>query len=363
MITKEQAQEMLSEGNCLELQDLYAYSQGTLSGEARLRAEAHLVSCVLCREALECTDDVPQDLAQQFSQRIGAIVTKKAGIAGQNKILGNKLWIFAALGIVLTFIGLLMLLPGDESPVQTETTPLPSASPAMEEPAPAPSAAVVTDTTGEAWSEVRDEQDQKIAISEQTDKPAEKESSKNNGEAQISSTEKNKKTASREDARTKPDPNQPPREEVKEPNKPVFSLAVDIMRREHIEKQKKQKEEDKEGGKAYSALFNNTDEYDAEGMPQFQGGDAALNSYLKTNNPLPESVMNDQVTGSAIVSFTVSPEGNITDVVLMKTLEGDLDKQIVQSIREMPAWQAGNKKGKDGWAKYTVMFKVNKTQE
>jgi TonB family protein len=83
-----------------------------------------------------------------------------------------------------------------------------------------------------------------------------------------------------------------------------------------------------------------------EEMPQFPGGEDALRKYLMENVKYPEDAKTNNKTGSSFVSFTVSTEGKIEKVKILRSSGTEsLDKEALRVIQSMPGWKPGMQQG------------------
>ena len=98
-----------------------------------------------------------------------------------------------------------------------------------------------------------------------------------------------------------------------------------------------------------------------EKMPSFPGGFEALSQYLMDNVHYPEKCLKDSVTGKVIVGFTVTEDGSLSDIKVMRSVAPELDKEAVRVIKTMPKWEPGEREGKPTRIKYVVPinFKIN----
>lgn len=98
-----------------------------------------------------------------------------------------------------------------------------------------------------------------------------------------------------------------------------------------------------------------------EKMPSFPGGFEALSQYLMDNVHYPEKCLKDSVTGKVIVGFTVTEDGSLSDIKVMRGVAPELDKEAVRVIKNMPKWNPGEREGKPTRTRYVVpiYFKIN----
>ncbi len=79
-----------------------------------------------------------------------------------------------------------------------------------------------------------------------------------------------------------------------------------------------------------------------------------MTQYLKDNIHYPEKCLKDSVTGRVIVSFTVTEDGSLIDIEVMRSVAPELDKEAVRVIKNMPKWEPGEFQGEPTRVKYNV---------
>lgn len=84
----------------------------------------------------------------------------------------------------------------------------------------------------------------------------------------------------------------------------------------------------------------------SEVMPEYPGGEDALNEFLKSNMKYPKSALNNDKEGRVIVGFTVNSQGKIQDVHIKRGLGYGCDEEAQRVIQLMPKWTPGSNNGK-----------------
>lgn len=97
-----------------------------------------------------------------------------------------------------------------------------------------------------------------------------------------------------------------------------------------------------------------TDLKSLETMPEYEGGQKALFTYLGNSIKYPESMKADSVEGTSFISFVISAEGKVEDVKVVKSLHTDADAEAMRVIGEMGSWIPGMKEGKAVAVQYTL---------
>jgi protein TonB len=90
-----------------------------------------------------------------------------------------------------------------------------------------------------------------------------------------------------------------------------------------------------------------------EDMPQFPGGDGALQVYL-AKTPYPPIARENSIEGNVWVSFVVDKGGNVTQVKIARGADPALDKAALNRVKSMPKWAPGKQRGKPVKVSYNV---------
>lgn len=97
-----------------------------------------------------------------------------------------------------------------------------------------------------------------------------------------------------------------------------------------------------------------------EKMPEFPGGQEALNRYLVRNIKYPLLAQENGIQGRVVCQFVVNSDGSIVDIAVVRGVEESLDKEAIRVIQSMPKWTPGRQGGKSVRVKYTlpIRFKL-----
>lgn len=82
-----------------------------------------------------------------------------------------------------------------------------------------------------------------------------------------------------------------------------------------------------------------------EQQAQFPGGQAALMRWLGNNIKYPELAQQNNIEGRVTVKFTVEKDGSISNPVIAKGVDKDLDREAIRVVKKMPKWQPGKNNG------------------
>lgn len=81
-------------------------------------------------------------------------------------------------------------------------------------------------------------------------------------------------------------------------------------------------------------------------FPEFPGGQNMLKSYLSTNLRYPIEAAKKKIQGKVFVAYTVTEDGIITNVKVVRGIDMYLDAEAVRVIKNMPKWTPGKIDGK-----------------
>ena len=99
-----------------------------------------------------------------------------------------------------------------------------------------------------------------------------------------------------------------------------------------------------------------------ESKPTFNGGDANdFSKWVNENIVYPQSAIDDNISGKVILQFTVSKEGDVKDVKVLRGVNEVLDAEAVRVVSASPKWEAGSQNGVPVSVNYTfpVVFRIN----
>ncbi len=97
-----------------------------------------------------------------------------------------------------------------------------------------------------------------------------------------------------------------------------------------------------------------------EHAPEFPGGYTAMMKFLNDNIQYPVIAAENGIQGRVVCQFVVERDGSITDVVVARGEDVNLDKEAVRVIKSMPRWTPGKQRGKPVRVRFTlpVLFRL-----
>ena len=106
--------------------------------------------------------------------------------------------------------------------------------------------------------------------------------------------------------------------------------------------------------------FEATYDFDeVEVKPEFPGGQAALFQFLSKNIRYPVEAAERGVQGRVVVGFTITDQGYIEDVLIVKSVSLSLDLEAARLVRSMPAWTPGQMNGQPVHVKSVIPVNFN----
>ncbi len=82
-----------------------------------------------------------------------------------------------------------------------------------------------------------------------------------------------------------------------------------------------------------------------ERQPEFPGGRLALDSFLSKNMKYPKAAARANVRGRVYLSFVVTTNGKIKDIIILKGLGFGIDEEALRVMALMPRWAPGRQDG------------------
>jgi periplasmic protein TonB len=98
-----------------------------------------------------------------------------------------------------------------------------------------------------------------------------------------------------------------------------------------------------------------------EQSAEFPGGYAAMMKFVQNNMKYPASARRMGTEGKVFVQFVVDKEGAISDMVIIRGMSADLDKEAMRVIKMMPPWKPGKQNGRSVKSRFVlpINFKLS----
>ena len=91
-----------------------------------------------------------------------------------------------------------------------------------------------------------------------------------------------------------------------------------------------------------------------EQMPQYPGGEAEMMAYLSKNIKYPVIAAEQGIQGTVVLRFVVGKNGEVTDVIVQRSLDPSCDKEAMRVVKTMPKWVPGKQNGNPVLVYYTL---------
>jgi protein TonB len=97
-------------------------------------------------------------------------------------------------------------------------------------------------------------------------------------------------------------------------------------------------------------------------MPEYPGGvdkilkdiRTSTDNYWKRKYPKGKPIVIEDGISKVIVSLVINENGQVTDPVIVRSLDKELDKEAIRIIKSMPRWIPGEHKGKKVKVRFTL---------
>lgn len=82
-------------------------------------------------------------------------------------------------------------------------------------------------------------------------------------------------------------------------------------------------------------------------QPNFPGGEQAMLNYINAERRYPAQAYSQGVEGKVILGIVVDPNGAISHVTVVRSVEQTLDNEAVRIVTNMPNWEPGQRNGQN----------------
>lgn len=105
----------------------------------------------------------------------------------------------------------------------------------------------------------------------------------------------------------------------------------------------------------------NTDEIFTvvEQMPEFPGGQAAMDDFLNKNLQYPTMAKEQNIQGKVWIGFIVDKFGNVSNVEVLRGIGGGCDEEAARVVGMMPRWNPGKQSGRPVIVKFRFPINFN----
>lgn len=85
---------------------------------------------------------------------------------------------------------------------------------------------------------------------------------------------------------------------------------------------------------------------DADKMPEFPGGNAAMARFIADNITYPEEAQEKKIEGVVVLELTIDEKGKIIKIHALKKVEYGCTEAAKDVVEKMPRWTPGEQDGK-----------------
>lgn len=96
-----------------------------------------------------------------------------------------------------------------------------------------------------------------------------------------------------------------------------------------------------------------------EQMPQFPGGEAEMNKYIRDNLKIPAVSQEEGICSRLTARFVVNADGSISDIKSIRVCNEALNKSFRDVISKMPNWIPGKQNGREVRVYYTLSMSIH----
>jgi protein TonB len=101
----------------------------------------------------------------------------------------------------------------------------------------------------------------------------------------------------------------------------------------------------------------------AEFMPEYPGGDEALNAFLKNNLEYPRYEAEERIQGKVSVGFIIDENGKVTNIHVMKGVSRGLDDEAMRVVKLLHDFKPGSQSGRKVRVSYVIPIAFRLGQE
>ena len=159
-----------------------------------------------------------------------------------------------------------------------------------------------------------------------------------------------------------PPPPAPEPEVIKAPD--IITIVEDNVKVEHTEIMTSEDDASRAQVDTYTAPVAVVEEEEeveenfvfvtVEDMPEFPGGNVALLKWISDNVSYPTIAAENGIEGRVYCQFVVNADGSVSEVVVVRPLDPNLDKEAIRVLRLLPKFKPGQQRGKPVRVKYSV---------
>jgi hypothetical protein len=106
-------------------------------------------------------------------------------------------------------------------------------------------------------------------------------------------------------------------------------------------------------------------------LPEFPGGQDAMNEFILANTVYPKTAVDDKIEGRVFMRFAIETDGTLTDIRVFIGVRNDINDECMRVMKLMPKWKPGTTvmKATKGWYRtptkwmYSIPFTFSLTSD
>jgi protein TonB len=92
-----------------------------------------------------------------------------------------------------------------------------------------------------------------------------------------------------------------------------------------------------------------------EVMPSFRGGDLnKFREWVQKRTNYPQEAQDRRIQGRVFLTFIIEPDGSVTNVTVVRSVDPLIDSEAVKAIQSSPKWSPGLQRGQPVRVRYSM---------
>ncbi|MDX9929698.1 MAG: energy transducer TonB [Bacteroidales bacterium] len=92
-----------------------------------------------------------------------------------------------------------------------------------------------------------------------------------------------------------------------------------------------------------------------EDMPTFRGGDVQkFSNWVKERVKYPQIAQENGIQGKVFIGFIVEPDGSVSNVTVLRSVDKSLDDEAVRVVESSPKWAPGKQRGQPVRVRFSI---------
>jgi hypothetical protein len=345
-MSQKELKQIFHRGNCLSLETMRLYNEGTLSHKATHEVEKHLLECALCSSAIEGLNKTRISDVSRISDNINKRLAVYMNTPPQTPIL-SRFGVAMIVSSIVIALGITIwwLSSGDETPKQdlADTGAVIRYQP--------PSSASSTPVNSNPNSSERSQVSGAVSVQEPST-PAVVVFPTSGTQSGLQSIPDDDKTPAVSPELQNNDPVAPAPPPAQDDNSRVaqtdqyLRIKSVVIYPPTTHTEKKPRDNGGSGNGQLDRSSNTKGEFELDEMPTYPGGNEALRNYILTNyQPQKEDKDNLKRKSTGVMFQVNAKTGAVSGAALSFPISPLTDAELLRVMSAMPAWNPGKKRG------------------